>query len=366
MKKSFPVFFAFLLVVVLSVSGCGGGGSSAGPAAQQIVPVDVHAAQMVDYLDPFGEGDIMQDTYQSYDYQIARSGERKNVGVYASGLCSGGMYGCGIPGVTVRFRLLDGDTVIGPIIHVVSSINGVATTSVDLSTISVTPDRSKILTVKAEVVGLPAGSAQIEKDMIIEVVPGDFVENYAAEVASSSLTIALTSGEDAIYPDNLYSIHVTNTGNTAWSNFDNRKNRIYMVLSDEAEIQSPFYDGSSWYDQRVVSDMTMWNQETILPGESGDLMFYLSGKNAAPGEYQECFKLQTKPDAIDSGYLGDWAGWYYNLINPTDIEGSEFCLAITVLPADSGRVAGRSLQSIPEDKLFGKMYWENKAKARNR
>ena len=347
MRIKSSVMPVIMLFVAIILSGCGGRNAITTPGTSEI---KVPAGMIVEALYVDGEGAVSDDTYVSYKYQTASSGEAKTVGVFVSGKAYlGGYSGCGLSGVPVRFKAyIDGTTQIGPTKIVYSNSWGGATTTIDTTNIVASPDSVKRITVRTEVadpnVLIPG------EDMVIDIVGSGLSPRYSAQTEQNS-SFNLVSGQDPTYPDGLHSIRVKNTGNIGWSGFENRLNRVYMIPMQGAEV---FYNDRSWYSTSVVSDLAMWNQDLVLPGESAYMYFYLSAHNVTPGEYNPCFKLYTKPEYITSAYND------YSIINPLYIEGSDFCIHVSVVsPASIARVALKV--PIPRDKLFGKMYWESKS-----
>ena len=116
---------------------------------------------------------------------------------------------------------------------------------------------------------------------------------------------------------------------------------------------SMFFDDGSWYDWDVVSDIS--SMRWIRPGETAEINFSLSAENVPAGTYRECFRLQTKPERIDASWDS------YQLVNPIEVEGSSFCMGITVLPAELAREA-TAMEEIKDEELPGRLYWESKMK----
>jgi hypothetical protein len=374
-QKNFRTFkwiaFFALLVGLPIFAGCGGGGGTPTVVLTPppSTPGDIYSepsvtpssSDKVSYISTYWYNGY-DNSQTDYEFQQVVAGASATVGVKVYGSCQSSSGNCFMPGVPVIFRTTDSDgSKIGPDVTAVSDANSIATASVPVSSISVSSGGSQKLTVTATVEDTEFVNTSYpapKREMIVNVIATDLVPAYSASVdqdvviniiegsATPTVTIARTAEGGMGYGYGTYaSVRVKNNGNVAWWGFSDPLNRVYLVLDNGTATASRFFS-NDWYSTTVVSDLGYYGSYT-MPGETTSMNFYLEANQVTPGKYAECFKLQTKPTAIDTVYYN------FALVNPVDIAGSHFCVDITVQPESLPRASGTD----SEVQLFGKLYW---------
>ncbi|MBI2448078.1 hypothetical protein HYV44_00755 [Candidatus Microgenomates bacterium] len=351
-----------LLIAILLLSGCGGGGGTPvvpvpptldegmePPIPENPGNIIIAEGDVVSWISAASSGAVSDDTYLDYSYQVGMAGEEMTTGAKIHGSCR---EGCDYSRLKapVTFRVYDGSIQLGATEIVTTNDWGVATMAVILP--AVAQGSTKTITVRATVEDLSVLSKDSfwipTAELEIGVLPEGTEPKYAA-VTDQEISVTLVSGQrGGSWPYFFPEVRVKNTGNMPWYNLSNRKNRVYMVTVNATGSQ--FFDSSSWYDRTVVSDATGYR---ILPGDTGSVSFSLSAEGIPAGQYRECFKLQTKPEAIDSSWD------YFRLVNPIDVEGGEFCININILP-ESLEWEATDYQEPTTEEFPGRLYWERK------